>query len=186
MNARDEDQFLTIKTLASWVTLDPSDEGITRTLRQLRHWTQNDLLCTEGRKDTGKGIPRLYAEDPTFQIAAILVELSRYVSALDALKAAAEALYTEWNDDGAVYFNTALTDMDAYIQVSWETDPKKLVILNARVQMFDMMDEAENRLDDQPSSSILINMTNVADRTYQNRRAYEKAKEGNDEFDDGS
>ena len=69
----------TLKDIASIVSFSETEEGVSRTMRQIRHWTQNDLIQTVSEKSTGKGIPRFYVEEPTIQISGILIELSKCI-----------------------------------------------------------------------------------------------------------
>ncbi|CCQ72457.1 hypothetical protein [Magnetospira sp. QH-2] len=170
MSAREDTLvMITLKDLASWVSFDQSEEGIAKTMRQIRHWTQNDLLQTRSQKNTGKGIPRLYSEEPTLQIAGILAELSRYASSIDVLKPVAEALYEEY-EEGALYLSVALTEMNAFLQVAWTFDPKTQGITGAETTFFDEIEDWNERVFNFTApSSILINMSQVSERIYDNK-----------------
>ena len=78
-------ELMTIKDISEHIAFDDSDSGIERTMRQVRHWTQCDLLRTTSEKNTGKGIPRFYEVEPTLMIAAILQELTLYGATVDIL-----------------------------------------------------------------------------------------------------
>ena len=111
MRHDDETELLTIRDIAAVIAFGDSEAAIGRALRQVRHWTQNDLLETYGDKNTGRGVPRLYEEERTIEIAAILIELSRYGVTLEVMKPVAEELYSE--------------DADLYL-LETETDPKRI------------------------------------------------------------
>jgi len=175
MNFVSGEELLTVKDIAREISFDRSDDGIARTMRQIRHWTQNDLLRTASVKNTGKGVPRLYEPEPTIQIAAILLELSRYGVTVEILKPVAEELWDA--DEAMMYIDSALTHLNSYLQVSWTADPLTGAFTGAEVHMFDEMDldNVDTSLDEQPkfnpihtepSSSILVNMSNVMTRIY--------------------
>ena len=154
-------KLLTLKDVAERIAFDRSDAGIARVMRQIRHWTQCDLIETASEKSTGKGIPRLYELEPTVEVAAILLELSRYGATVDILKPVAERLYGQW-DGSEPYLSTAFTHVDAFLQVSWVTDPETGKFVDAEVSFFDDLDPAEERdlLMNRPSS-VLIYMNKV-------------------------
>lgn len=157
--------LLTLKELAQAIAYSPSEESVNRVTRQIRHWTQSDLLKTYTGKSTGTGIPRLYLEYPTLEVAAILLELSRYGATVDILKPAADALYEEGYGD--LYRSSAQTDETVFMQVSWSEDPNTGRFEDARITMFDTMDgDALQMLDRNSPSSILLNLSLVLERVY--------------------
>ena len=167
MKMQPDVELMTIKDIAERISLDRSDRGVERTMRQVRHWTQCDLLRTVGRKNTGKGIPRLYEEEPTMLIAAILLELSLYGATVEILSPVAEGLYEHSDEDGMYLFH-ATTDVNTYLQVEWVLDPASGKFIDAEIHFFDKLDRKDGQLllSEYPSSSILINMTMVAERIY--------------------
>ena len=163
------EELLTIKDIARSIAYDRSDEGLAKVMRQIRHWTQNDLLFTVSEKHTGKGVPRLYRGDRTIEIASVLLELSRYGIPLEILKPVAEEL---WSDEGLLYLGLALSHLNSYLQLSWKTDSNTGAFIGAEITMFDDM-ELQNwkegkafPLNQNPSSSILVNMSVVMTRIY--------------------
>lgn len=174
-----DSELWTVKDLAELVSFDPSDEGISRTIRQLRHWTENDVLRTAGEKKSGKGIPRLYHPEPALQISAILIELARYGVTVDALKMVADELWD--TDEGYMAVSTALTDIPSMLQLSWTFDPATGKVQSASVLLFDEQDlfssarRGELDMDMESTSSILVNMTAVMERVYERSRAVHAA-----------
>lgn len=175
MNLANGEELMTVKDIARKIAFDRSDDAIARTMRQVRHWTQNDLLRTTSEKHTGKGVPRLYEPEPTVEIAAVLLELTRYGVTVDILKPVAEELWD--TDEGMLYRGSAMTDINVYLQASWNSDPITGVFTDAEVNMFDEMDmgpvktHGEDRkqytpINSAPSSSILVNMTEVMTRVF--------------------
>lgn len=161
------EELLTIKDIAECIAFGSSDASILRALRQVRHWTQHDLLKTVSEKKTGKGVPRFYSDEPTLQVAAVLAELSRYGVTLEVLKPVADELYFDW-DDGSIYLFASLTDVNVFLQVSWTSDPEIGRITGAKIKLFtdDVMNEDDETFDGELSSSVLINMTLVMHRVY--------------------
>jgi len=172
----DEDEpvsFLTVKDIATKIAFERSESGISRALRQVRHWTESGLLRTKSKKRTGKGIPRLYEEEPTLYVAAILYELVRYRATVLILKPVADELYEQWNEGSLPHFATALTDINSYLQVSWAEDPETGAFHDARIATFDDLElNSDNGtaapFDATASSSVLINMSRVLDRILRN------------------
>lgn len=164
-------ELVTLKDIAQCIAFEQTVSNIERTMRQVRHWTQNDLLRTEGEKTTGKGIPRFYAEEPTMMIAAILKELTLYGSSVELLRPVSDGLYSHYDDDSGTYLMSALTDINAYLQVIWSIDLKSGKFNDASIHFFDDMDRdaGEKLLDEHPSSSVVINMSTVAGRIYSNK-----------------
>ena len=115
-------------------------------------------------------MPRLYEPEPTVEIAAVLLEHSRYGVTVDILKPFADEL---WNtDESMMYISSALNDINSYLQVSWKADPITGVFTEAEVSMFDDIDmhqlntnfigdKGNNPINISPSSSNLVNMTEV-------------------------
>src|SRR3546814_478505 len=129
------EQFLTVKDIAAAIAFDKSAAGISRTIRQVRHWTQHDLLRPYSQKNTGTGIPRLYPEEASVEVAAILLELSRYGATVDILKSVATALYDELEGHGLSFF-VAVTEGESHCEVAWRDDPQTGRLTDARVNFF--------------------------------------------------
>lgn len=168
MKLQSGEELLTIRDIAARIAPGRTEASIARTLRQVRHWTQCDLLRTVSVKSTGKGIPRLYEEEPTLLIAAVLLELSRYGATVDILKPVAAALYDDWEDD-RMYIDTASTHVNVYLQVAWKTDPATGQFIDAEIKLFDDLDAANTNPRDRPTlllehatSSIIVNLTNLS------------------------
>jgi len=175
MNWSPSEKLLTLKDIAKAISFDQSDEGIARTMRQVRHWTQNDLLPTFSGKETGKGIPRLYQDEPTIEIAAILQELSRYGATVDVMAHLTKELMD--TDEGYMAISAAQTDeIIAFAQVSWKADSTTGKFIGANVEFFDEYElvayaaKGSVPLDQDSTSSILINITAVMSRVYKNWR----------------
>ncbi|MEQ8710610.1 MAG: hypothetical protein RIC36_16630 [Rhodospirillales bacterium] len=171
MNVNNSGELITVKDIADLIAFDRTDQGVSRTMRQLRHWTENDLIRTCSEKKTGKGIPRLYEEQPTLEIATVLLELSRYGANIDILQHVSKELYEHWDGDGGLYILQTETENNSYIQVSWEIDPETGKFIGANVHMFDDFDEEADSLNRLSTSSILINMTTLMDSVYARREA---------------
>ncbi len=62
-----------------------------RLIRQIRHWTNADLLTPQGKKHTGTGVSREYGPDEVRK-AAILRELTRFGMTVTQLEGTGEYL----------------------------------------------------------------------------------------------
>ena len=163
------DVFLTIKDITQAVSPDKSVDGLNRTLRQVRHWTQCDLLRPREQKNPGKGSPRLYDEDPTIMIAAILFELNRYGATVDILKPVAEALYEDEEETGGdVLWMAENDEANAYLQVVWIEDEQTRKFTGAAINLFhDYGRTAEDEdLWTDPTSSVVLNLNKIAQRIH--------------------
>lgn len=163
--------LLTVKDIARHVAFDKSEEGVSRVLRQIRHWTESDLLRPASRKNTGTGIPRLYLVEPTIEIIAVLLEVARYGATVDILKPVADALYdAEQGEYGAVFNLAQVGEGHAMLQISWKEDPKTGRLYEAVVNFFTKdepgVPEDDGELSFEPSSSILINLSKALERVY--------------------
>lgn len=168
MNLLPHVKFITIKDIAKRIAFESSDSVIERTIRQLRHWTQNDLLRTIGEKNTGKGIPRLYEDEPTLLISAILQELTLYGASIETLKPVAKALYEHWDRETGMYFTLALNEGNSYLQVVWSIDSRTGKFFDAEINFFDDIDRdaGHELLLEHPSSSVVVNMSMLTERIY--------------------
>jgi len=154
-----------VKDLAAMTALSKDPETITRVMRQIRHWTNHDVLHPFGPKNTGTGVSRVYDEHGARK-AALLVELSRYGLAVDMLEG-----FDEWCNEAANsdhWESAARHQGPFYIGVTWRLEDGG----KARWRVFDdmefdaMMLGDEEFVRDDPnflrfSSLILINMTEV-------------------------
>lgn len=109
----------TLKELATLLSPTRDADAIARLSRQLRHWTNQDLLETVGAKHTGTGTSRRYDPEQARR-AAILMELNRYhvpVSVLSESFATLTKTYQgkpAWQQaargEGAVYLSFAYSE----------------------------------------------------------------------------
>ena len=166
MEMRSGERLFTIKDIARCVAFDKSADGVARTARQVRHWTQSDLLQTVSEKSTGSGVPRLYEEEPTIEIAAILLELARYGATTEILKPVAQALYEDWTGGGDTLFLATTDEGNAYAQVAWRDDPATRKFVDAKVNLFNDFDPDGGAIWAEPSSSIVVNLNNVMGRVF--------------------
>jgi hypothetical protein len=161
--------LLTLKDIAECISFDKSEHGITRTARQVRHWTQSDLLRPMTRKNTGTGIPRVYEIEPTLHIAALLLELSRYGATVDILKPVADALYDDFEEAGGNILLGETDEANVFLQVAWKEDPKTGKFVDARINIFsdfEMLGDEAGDIDKAPSSSIVVNLNTVFSRIF--------------------
>lgn len=162
---------MTLKDLAARVALSSSAEMVSRAARQVRHWTQNDLLRPYGgKKETGTGTPRLYLEDPSVEIAVNLMELARYGATIDIMKPVADVLYDDDDEAWNSLFIATTDEGTAFMQVSWNVDRKTGAFTDARIPFFDTVDGGEpTGPDEKSASSILINLNKLFERIYSAR-----------------
>lgn len=169
MRRESGERFLTLKDIAQAVAFDKSEHGISRTMRQIRHWTTNDILRPYGGKETGTGIARIYVEAPTIDIAAILLEMSRYGVTVDILKPISKVLYeAAEGEHGPIFFGAETDEWMEFIQISWDEDFKTGKLIDPRIHFFSIGDDAEpdSELTTDPQSSIVINLNKVFSRIY--------------------
>lgn len=66
-----------VREVAIRLSSSRREDGIEFLMRQIKHWTNNDLIHTTGNKNTGTGRSREYSREETIA-AAYLLELSKY------------------------------------------------------------------------------------------------------------
>jgi hypothetical protein len=160
------DVYVSVKDIAQCVAPDNSLDAMNRTLRQLRHWTQSDILRPASAKNTGTGTPRIYPEEPTLFLAAVLLELHRYGATVDIMKPVAEAIYDDWVDGPAEsQFFVQTDEATMLLQLAWTVDPETARFKDVNVNLFhDYVGLGEGKLDIQPCSSIVLNLNQIYNR----------------------
>ncbi len=110
------EQLYTVKDLASMTALTSDDETVAKVMRQIRHWTNHDVLRPFGPKNTGTGVSRVYDAHGARK-AAILVELTRYGINVEMLKG-----FDEWCDgieNTETWEYTTGSSSPFYIGMTW-------------------------------------------------------------------
>lgn len=163
------ERLFTIKDIARAVALDKSEHGIAKAMRQIRHWTAHDILRPVGGKDTGTGVARVYREEPTINVAAVLLEVSRYGATVDILKIISPVLYDAADGGHGPIFEGAAADVwESFAQISWGEDFKTGKLIDPQIHFFSIDDDYEpnSTLSSDPQSSIVINLNKVFSRIY--------------------
>lgn len=160
------DVYVSVKDIAQCVAPDNSLDAMNRTLRQIRHWTQSDILRPENAKNTGTGTPRIYPEEPTLFLAAVLLELHRYGATVDIMKPVADTIYDDWVDGSAEsQFFVQTNEATMLLQLAWTVDPETGRFNDVNVNLYhDYVGLSEGELDKQPCSSIVLNLNQIYDR----------------------
>ena len=117
-----KEKLYTVKDVAAIIAHDPDPASVNKIIRQVRHWTNNDLLFTLGGKDTGTGVSRVYDADGV-RLAAILLDLTRYGITVDMLEG-----IDEWISDRAESDEWAAAvegREDYFLQFAWEPGEDK-------------------------------------------------------------
>lgn len=110
------DTAYTIAELVDALAPDGSEAERLKLLRQLRHWTLNDLLRTTGRKHSGRGVHRRYDEHELIK-AAILRELARYGTTVTQLNG-----FAAWIDrlsDSPLWRKAAAGTASVFLEMMW-------------------------------------------------------------------
>lgn len=105
-----------VKRVAEMIAPDLLPETIGRVMRQIRHWTNSDVLSPVGPKQTGTGVSRVYDLHGVHK-AAILQELTEHGVTVDML-----AGFDEWADASkhSRYWKLALEDNGPFfIAATW-------------------------------------------------------------------
>lgn len=139
-----------VKDVAALIARGPADQPA-RLIRQIRHWTANDLLAPVGGKNTGTGVSRMYDVNGV-RCAAILLELSRYGIPVSQLEG-----FDEWTDmlSGTNDWLAAFAnEQDVFLSMSWEADEDGGGVwqIGAGTPKWDAL-----RLDVEPSNITLAN-----------------------------
>lgn len=106
-----------VRELVDHLAPEGDEEEKLRLLRQVRHWTNADLLTPLGEKNTGTGVSRKYGPDEVRK-AAILRELSRFGLTVTKLEGMGD--YLDYLAEGSEW-RDAITDKRAiYLEMLWE------------------------------------------------------------------
>jgi len=125
-----------VRELVDKLAPEEDEEEKLRLLRQVRHWTNADLLTPIGEKHTGTGVSRKYGPDEVRK-AAILRELSRFGLTVTMLDGMGEALdyhakQSEWRD--------AISGKDAiFLEMLWAPDGAHVWNLVRQASLLKMM-----------------------------------------------
>lgn len=80
-----------VRELVDKLAPEGDEDEKLRLIRQVRHWTNADLLTPQGKKHTGTGVSRKYGADEVRK-AAILRELARFGMTVTQLEGTGEYL----------------------------------------------------------------------------------------------
>ena len=83
----------TLKEMASLLVEAGAPDGVSKIMRRIRHWTNEDVLKTIGQKHTGTGISRRYSHHE-LEKTAVLIEAARYGLSINLLWN-----FSEWMDN---------------------------------------------------------------------------------------
>lgn len=158
-----EDRLYTVKDIAAAISLREEPEEVKRVMRQVRHWTNHDLIETVGGKDTGTGVSRVYRGTEVYK-AAIIAELIRFGVTVDMLET-----FNEWIPgvmDSAYWKASVERGEDFYLQFVFDPingsslwkphlGDEPLILSAAQAERLSYMQHA---------SAILVNVALIAKR----------------------
>lgn len=160
---------LSAKDVAMVIMYPGQPDGLARAMRQVRHWTQSDLLQTANDKHTGRGRSRMYEEEPTILLAALLMELARFGVTIDKMKPLARWFYDDWEADSeGVFFGATTGEWTGYILIDWNIDAQTGAFGEPALSVFSDeeyhdYDESIRKVPDSSSATIL-NLNQIHDR----------------------
>jgi hypothetical protein len=85
------DPTYSLKQVCALAGLSEDPAEVSKLARQIRHWTNSDLLHPQSGKRTGTGVSRRYSADEVRR-AAVLVEIARYRVPVPVIESFAEAM----------------------------------------------------------------------------------------------
>lgn len=161
--------LLSAKDVAMVIAYPGLTDGLARSMRQIRHWTQCDLLKTANSKHTGRGRSRLYEEEPTIFIAALFMELARFGITVDKMKPLADWIYEDFEADSDGIFSGGMTDeWQSYITIDWNIDPKTGDFGEPSIRTYSDAETMDYTYEDEPlptsSSATTISVNQVFSR----------------------
>ena len=108
-----------VRELVDKLAPEDDEEEKLKLLRQVRHWTNADLLTPLGEKNTGTGVSRKYGPDEVRK-AAILRDLARFGLTVNKLEGMGEYLDDLAKDPS---WRDAITNKEAvYLELFWSPD----------------------------------------------------------------
>lgn len=121
--------LMSVKQFARVLIPGGDAAAIAKMMRQVRHWTALDLLCTAGPKATGTGVSRVYDEDELFK-AVILEELIRLGVSAAFLH---EIEFGEWLEGSKSFDHWQLAksgEQDVYLHLGSHPDGSSAVTIS--------------------------------------------------------
>ncbi len=158
---------VTAKDIAAAIAFKKDRNGFSKALRQVKHWTDNGILQTTTGLDTGSGIAREYADEPTILVAAIMQELVLFGCTIEQLLPIAKRLYDDYDGgDPDGIFDAAMTgEWKGYLSLEYDVDDRGRLKLQ-EVRTFSTGPEEEQLEHNMPKtrSSVIIDLEAVASR----------------------
>lgn len=155
---RPPSRYYSVKDVARAIAYQRDPETIQKVIRQVRHWTNHDLIRPIGDKTTGTGVSRIYDADGVRGAAIAQEHISWGLTAED-LCTLGESLddwrtTKEWND--AVEGRKAI-----FMRVSWDRRADVLMTQINQKQIQSWPDFPGNEITGpiRPVSALTINLT---------------------------
>ena len=170
MQIIDNKRYFSAKDIAMAIAHPGLPDGVARAMRQVRHWTQHDLLRTISDKNTGRGRSRLYDEESTIFVASILSELTRFGITVEKMRPLADLLYEDfYADSDGIYAGAITGEWQSYIFIDWNVDPLTGAFGEPRVKPFSNAPKMNFRVKladvlPKSSSATIINVNQVYER----------------------
>lgn len=155
---------LTLKQLVETIAPSADAEEAGRIMRQVRHWTQRELLRPVGGKSTGTGVSRRYDPDEVRK-AAILLELSHYRVPVPVLEDAFP-LAMQHNVGGPAWRAAIAGKRPVMLQIAFNEGMVQAQIVSERGQA-NMLTARATTTDDPmltPASAIVLNLSRLFGR----------------------
>lgn len=158
--------YYTVKDIAEAISFGTSQDAIARTARQVKYWTQCDLIKPANLKQSGRGYPRLYEDEGTYEIAAILQELTLYGITLDKLKPVSDYIYKYFEEFLMGPLFAALThEGEGFLHIDWNIDQETGEFGQPEMFLYDTVDpDDDEAFLPKSSSSITLNLNKIVDR----------------------
>lgn len=151
-----------VKGVAERIAFRGDADEVRKIIRQVRHWTNADLLTPVGEKHTGTGVSRQYDADEVRK-AALLLELSRYGVTVEMLEN-----FDEWTDSlkrTDAWKKAAAGKGDYFLQMAWEPGEDGGTIWRPNISRGLLVSkEMSKRHNFSLASTIIINVAAVFQR----------------------
>ncbi|MEQ8442530.1 MAG: hypothetical protein RIM33_17160 [Alphaproteobacteria bacterium] len=156
------EHLYTVKDIAAAISMTGELDEVQRLMRQIRHWTNNDILIPLGGKRTGTGVSRVYKDVEVYK-AAIVSELVRYGITVEMIAQIAE--WFEMLEGTSQWQNAIAGNEDFFLQFAFhsplETSMFKPLFKGEKL-VINLL-QSENPLTDY-ASAIIVNVAVIAKR----------------------
>ena len=147
-----------LKEVASILCTGGDEQDFERAARQVRHWTNNDLLKTASEKYVGTGRSRLYVANE-IRLAAWYSELARYGIQVWLLEAVRERF--DHYDENGYWESIGRATTPAFYEMAWDRNSIVSKISDGEPELITRKPHKRRKKERPPSEGSVLDPENV-------------------------